>query len=174
MTARIGEVFEAFEYLYAKLLDRSFAKSAGFEHYSESELLPLVRAYLLGYFEDIEPELTSSLPGCSTKYGRIDFRVGDVAVELAVRSSGVRRKRALCADENQTEVRKLLRWPGQGLLVLYDFGSPPLSDDDLERYRTLPKLGRGQWATSSFQLAYFYRAGRPRAPTVIAKRIRAS
>lgn len=175
MAVGVDEVVEAFEYLYENLFDRAYAKSAGFEHYSERELLHIVRAYLLGYFwGEMQAELTSSLPGAGTGQGRIDFVVANVAVELAVRRSGVRGKRSLCAAENETEVMKLLRWNGPGVLVLFDFGAPPLEAKDLARYRELPSLGSGNWATSSFQVAYFHRTGRPRRPQVERLRIRSA
>lgn len=171
MGTGVGNVVEAFEFLYGKLLDRDFAKSAGFENYRESDLLHIVRAYLLGYFWKVDPELSSSLPGCSSKVGRIDFCVGDVAIELAVRARGGH-KSALCAPANRTEVKKLLRWEGQGVLILFDFGAPPLSETDLNKYRDLPSLGKGKWRTSAFRLAYFHREGRPRKPARIEKTIR--
>lgn len=174
MAVGVDEVVEAFRYLYENLLDRDYAKSAGFEHYSESELLHIVRAFLLGYFwDDMRAELASSLPGAATGAGRIDFVVGKVAVELAVRRNGSRGKRALCARENVTEVKKLMRWDGPGVLVLYDFGAPPLSQADLAAYRELPSLGSGNWRTSSWQVAYFRRVGRPRKPELTRLRVRA-
>lgn len=173
MAVGVNEVVDAFQYLYENLLNRAYAKSAGFEHYSESELLHIVRAYLLGYFwDDMQAELATSLPGAPTRSGRIDFVVGNVAVELAVRPKSATSKRALCADENVTEVKKLLMWKGPSLLILFDFSAPPILAD-LAKYRDLPSLGRGGWVTSSFQVAYFYRVGRPRQPQVERLRIRA-
>lgn len=175
MGVGVDEVVVAFEYLYENLLNREYAKSAGFEDYSERELHHIVRAFLLGYFwDDMRSELASSLPGASTGVGRIDFVVGKVAVELAVRKRGSRGKRKLCAAENETEVKKLLRWKGPGLLVLYDFSAPSLTMADLARYRTLPTLGSGNWHTSSFQVAYFHREGRPREPKITRLRIRSA
>jgi hypothetical protein len=157
MRIAINEVVDAFGVLFVNLLNRDFAKSAGFEHYSESELLHIVRAFLLGWFGKVEPEIASSLPGCVSSSGRIDFRVGDVAVELAVRKYGDKHKRKLCAKENETEVKKLLRHNGPSLLVLFDFSRTHLSGEDLEEYRVLPSLGRGNWRTSAFHVVYFHR-----------------
>lgn len=172
MGVGVGEVVEAFQYFFDSILSRTYAKSVRFEHYNENQLLPLVRSYLLGYFwDDMKAELASSLPGRATKSGRIDFVVGDIAVELAVRPRGARGKRALCAAENETEVKKLLRWPGPGVLILFDFGRSLMTEEDLKAYRVLPSLGKGRWTTSSFQLAYLHQTTRPRGTSVVRKRV---
>lgn len=166
----ISEIVEAFEYLYENLLDKEYAKSTGYAHYNESELLPLVRAYLLGYFHgDMQAEQWSSLPGCKTAYGRIDFLIGKVAVELAVRRKGGP-KSCLRPHHNRTEVRKLLRWKGRAILILFDFDDNHFDVADIKDYRHI-SLGKGNWKTSGFNIAYFYRSGRPRSHVTIRRRV---
>jgi hypothetical protein len=89
MTVTIKSVNEAFEFLFSALVDKKFTKTLRLDEWSERELLPLVRTFLLGYFgESIVPEAISSLPGSLTGNGRIDFIVDNVAVELAVNNRG--------------------------------------------------------------------------------------
>jgi hypothetical protein len=173
MPATVEEVVEAFEYLYTNLLDPAYARSTNYAFYKEQQLLPLTRAFLLGYFADeMQAEHWSTLPGCDTKYGRIDFVVGGVAVELAVRKRG-KAKSSLKPKVNQTEVKKLLCWPGKAVLILFDFDDNPLDVDDIKEYRELPSLGKGRWKKSPFNVAYFYRSGKPREVTLLRRRVRA-
>lgn len=69
---------------------------------NERRLLPLVRAYLLGYFGQVAPEARSLLPGSLTGIGSIDFLVGNVA--MAVRRP-MDPKRALSDIHNSTEIK---------------------------------------------------------------------
>lgn len=46
----VSQVVEAFELLYTGLRDSSFRKSLPLDKWSEKQLLPLVRTFLLGYF----------------------------------------------------------------------------------------------------------------------------
>lgn len=161
MTVSIVDVVDAFEYLYEKLLDPRFAKTGRFEDYYERDLLPLVRTYLLGRFDDVEAEVAGSLPTSRSRWGRIDFRVGDIAVEFAVSPKWSPSKYRVTADTNNTELQKLLRWQGPAVLVLFDFSSKRLCDADLDAFRVLPRMGRGNWRRSPCHVAYFCREGRP-------------
>jgi hypothetical protein len=173
MGLSVQQVVEAFEYFYANLLDPSYARSTHYHHYNEQDLLPLTRAFLLGYFvEEMKAEHWSTLPGCLTRYGRIDFVVGGVAVELAVRRRGGA-KSLLRPATNATEVKKLLCWNGRAVLILFDFDDSHLDVDDIKEYRKLPAMGKGPWKKTPFNVAYFFRAGRPRQCDVIRRRIRA-
>jgi hypothetical protein len=156
MAVAVKDVVSAFVVFYDGLFDREFRKSYRFHEYSERELLPLVRMFLLGWFGSVAPELKSKLPGCLTGQGRIDFVVGDIAVEFAVRRPSDR-KTALSEVTNSTEIKKLLQFDGRAVLVLFDLSATPFDRDDLARYRDWPSLGRGNHKRSAFNVAYFYR-----------------
>ncbi len=156
MTASIKSAHEAFEYLFVKLNDRDFSKSLGFEEWGERNLLPLVRTYLLGYFgESVFAEVASKLPGSYSGIGKIDFFIDDVAVEFAVRKSSESKSKVL-KTVNETEVKKLLKYPGKSLLVLFDFSQNHLDSDELDIFRELPSLGQGNHNKYPFQISYFY------------------
>lgn len=107
MMQGVSSVVEAFDYLYKKLLDRDFRKTFDFHTYGERDLLPLVRTFLLGWFGDqVRAEVECKLPGAN--FGRLDFVIGGVAVEFAVRRPSGRRA-ALSRYVNATEVKKLLK-----------------------------------------------------------------
>jgi hypothetical protein len=143
MAVPVKTVVKAFNLLYSNLLSRDFGKSLRFHHKGESDLLPLVRTFLLGYFEeDLIPEAKSKLPGSPSGNGRIDFIVGDVAVEFAVRKPK-QSKTNLSHVTNSSEVKKLMKHDGKALLVLFDFSKKPFSEYDIERYREWPSLGKG-------------------------------
>jgi hypothetical protein len=156
MAVAVKDIVDAFEVLYDSLFDRDFRKSYRFHEYSERELLPLVRMFLLGWFGGVAPELQSKLAGCLTGQGRIDFLVDNIAVEFAVRRPRDR-KAALSQVTNATEVKKLLQFDGRAVLVLFDLSASPYDHDDLARYRDWPSLGRGNHKRSAFNVAYFYR-----------------
>jgi hypothetical protein len=156
MAVAVRDIVNAFEVLYDGLFEREFRKSYRFHEYSERELLPLVRMFLLGWFGSVAPELKSKLPGCLTGQGRIDFVVGGIAIEFAVRRPR-ERKAALSEVTNSTEVKKLLQFDGRALLVLFDLSASPFDRQDLARYREWPSLGRGNHRRSAFNVAYFYR-----------------
>lgn len=90
MSVTVKGIVEAFEVLYDALFDGNFRKTYRFHEFSERELLPLVRMFLLGWFGSVAPELQSKLLGCLTGQGRIDFVLGNIAVEFAVRRPRVR------------------------------------------------------------------------------------
>jgi hypothetical protein len=111
----------------------------------------------LGYFgESIVPEAKAQLPGALTGLGRVDYLIGDVAVELAVRSRG-KAKANVSASVNTSEVKKLMKHDGRALLVLLDFSDTPATDGDISRFRDWPSLGKGNHKKSSFNVAYFYK-----------------
>ena len=174
MGVGIGNTAEAFDLLYRSLWQRDFRKSVDLHKHPERKLLPLVRTFLLGYFgESLVPEASSVLPGSLSGYGRIDFLVGDVAVEFVVRRPSASRH-VISPDANITEVKKLLKHDGHALLVIYDFSLSPLTAEDLEGFRELPSLGRGRHVKSPFNLAYYYRErSRPIRTGVVRKNIQA-
>lgn len=162
MRVTIEQVIGAFDLLYENIHDRAFRKTLRLDTWSERELLPLVRSFLLGYFKTCAPEVKVRLPGSASGHGYVDFQIGPVAVELAVRRPG-HKKTWLSAAFNTTEIKKLMMHSGPALLVLYDFSRHPFSDDELARYREYPSLGKGKFNRSGFNLVYFYlQSGRGR------------
>ncbi len=123
---------------------------------NEKELLPLIRYYLLGYFDRLEPEQKIKIT--RTKNGQIDFIIDGVAVEFAVKNSNYNRS-ILNKNTNQDEVKKLMRYNGKSLLVLFDFSKN--TDDEiverkLEEYGDRPSLGQGNYHKYPFNVVYFY------------------
>ncbi len=155
MATTVKAVVEAFELLYTSLHSRGYRKSLNLHGCGERELLPVVRSFLLGYFGEITPELMCQLPGSATGTGRIDFCVGGVAVEFAVRKP-MGSKSKLSAVTNSTELKKLLKYDGKALLVLFDFSKDHFEEEQLERFRDWPSLGQGNHKYSAFNVAYFY------------------
>lgn len=141
MRVTIAQVVDAFDLLYSNITNRDFRKTLELDRWSERELLPLVRAFLLGYFRVCAPEVKVRLPGGKSGHGYIDFKIGNVAVELAVRRPGDRNS-PLSAAFNTTEIKKLMMHPGPSVLILYDFSRHPFEEYELERYRQYPTLGR--------------------------------
>lgn len=172
MRVTIGQVREAFGLLYESIHDREFRKTLRLNEWSEKELLPLVRTFLLGYFGHCYPEVSVRLQSASSGWGRIDFQIGDVAVEFAVRRP-LDRKGPLSSKVNTTEAIKLMMYDGPALLVLFDFSMHPFSDADIERFRDYPSLGRGNFKRSAFNVAYYYiKSARPREYGATCKNIR--
>lgn len=155
MSVSVGEVVNSFSYLYASLWRKEFTKTLRPGEYSERELLPLLRFYLLGWFGDkVSPEVPGILPGALRGSGRLDFLIGDVAVEFAVR----RRDDRACTlrpEYQATEVKKLLKYDGKGVLILFDLSYSPLTLSVIREYRSLPAMGNH--IKTSFHVAYFYR-----------------
>lgn len=156
MAVSIREVREAFGLYFEALNDRLFRKTQKLNEFSEQQLHPLVRSFLLGYFGAVAPEVAASLPSSLTGRGRIDYVIGDVAVEFAVRRPRAS-KSTLSQVTNATEVAKLVKWDGLALLVLYDFSRAPYSAEEIASYRKWQSLGRGNHKKSPFNVAYFYR-----------------
>lgn len=155
MSVSVSEVVNSFSYLYSSLWRKEFTKTLRPGEYSERELLPLLRFYLLGRFGDkVSPEVRAILPGALRGSGRLDFMIGDVAVEFAVR----RRNDRACSlrpEYQTTEVKKLLKYDGKGVLILFDLSYPPLKLSVIREYRSLSAMGNHM--KTSFHVAYFYR-----------------
>ena len=128
MATTITEVTECFEYLFSSLYRKAFVNPLRLNECNERELLPLVRCYLLGGFADsLSPEVRGKLPGSLSGHGYIDFVIDDVAVEFAVREPGAARS-TLSASVISTEVKKLMKYDGKALLVLFDFSDTPYTE----------------------------------------------
>lgn len=158
MGTTVKEVARAFHVLYEGLRDSAFTKSLRLNECTERELLPLVRTFLLGWFGQgrVAPEIMSALPGRATRFGRLDFLVDGVAVELAVRcKDGLRSN--LSAAVNADEVKKLMKYDGLAVLVLLDFTDDPLGDEAIEKFRDWPSLGKGPHKKSPFNVSHHYR-----------------
>ena len=173
MAVTVAEVTDAFGLLFDSLLDREFSKTLRLHECCEQELLPLVRMFLLGYFgKSIVPEARAVLPGSLSGYGRLDFRIDNVAVELAVRRPNARAS-SLSSYVNSGEVKKLMKHDGLAVLVLFDFSSDPYDAEGIESFRDWPSLGKGPHKKSPFNVAYYYISSRkPRETDVIRKNIR--
>lgn len=157
----VSQVIAAFELLYAGLRNREFRKSLPLHEWSERQLLPLVRTFLLGYFgPKARPEHSTVLPNGLSGMGRIDFLVYGVAVEFAVRRPYYP-KSDLLPKKNKTEILKLMTHPGRGVLVLFDFSKDALSSDELGSYRQVWSLVQEEHPRSAFSIAYFSLANDP-------------
>jgi hypothetical protein len=155
MSITIKQVREAFQLLYESMHNREFRKTLDLRKWSEAELLPLVRSFLLGYFGHCYPEVSVRLNNGVSGWGRIDFQIGEVAVEFAVRRPGDR-KGPLSSKVNTTEMIKLMMYQGPAVLVLFDFSKSPFEERDIESFREYPSLGRGNFHRSPFNVAYYY------------------
>ncbi|NEH19183.1 hypothetical protein GQQ13_11930 [Pantoea agglomerans] len=156
MATTITSVTKSFEYFFNSLYRTEFVKTLRLNECSERELLPLVRCYLLGCFsDDVSPEVQGKLPGSITGNGYIDFVIDDVAVEFAVRKPTAA-KSTVSATVNSTEMKKLMKYDGKALLVLFYFSTTPYSEAQIEAFRDWPSLGKGNHKKSAFNVAYFY------------------
>ena len=163
MAPTIKHIREGFGQLFESMLDRNFRKTLAFSHWGERRLLPLVRTFLLGrYGQIIEVEVDCHLPSTSTGRGRLDFVVGGVAVELAVRKQDSN-KASLSQYVNQTEIAKMMRHEGKAILVLFDFSDSPYTAEELKSYRNALSLGKGNHKKAPFNLAYFHVVARSEA-----------
>ncbi|EDE7185582.1 hypothetical protein BXO55_02545 [Salmonella enterica subsp. enterica serovar Enteritidis] len=173
MSTSVRDVVSSFDYLFSSLYRREFVKTLRLNECNERELLPLVRCYLLGWFGDnLTPEVQAQLPGTLTGNGYIDFVIDDVAVEFAVRRPDAP-KATLSAYVNTTEMKKLMKYDGKALLVLFDFSTTPFTEQQIEAFRDWPSLGQGNHKKSAFNVAYFYvKKRRPLTSGKIIKNIR--
>lgn len=150
------QVIDAFYRLYHAYHNNRFTKTLNFNQKTERELLPLVRNYLLGYFDHLEPE---AIVQVTTNYeGRFDFLIDNVAVELALKSA-TKGTHNLKAKNNVNEVKKLIRYSGHSLMVLFDFKGSITDKEVIEilrEYRNIPSLGSGNYHKYPFTVAYFY------------------
>lgn len=170
MNPTVMEVRAAFQLLYDAFHNSSFRKSRGFNSWGESDLLPLVRTFLLGYFGMFEPESAAKLPGSLSKFGRFDFKIGTTAIEFAVRKPKQGRS-PVSASVNATEAKKLLKHDGLSILVLFDFSKAPLTEEQVSAFRQWPSLGRGNHKISAFNVLYFHLED-GKTPFCITKNIR--
>ncbi|MGC4014374.1 MAG: hypothetical protein QM755_07645 [Luteolibacter sp.] len=160
MPVTIDSVVEAFDLLFWSIQRKEFSKTLRLHEYSERELLPLVRTFLLGFFgESLVPEAKSKLPGSLSGNGRLDFLIGNVAVEFAVRKPTSARSN-LSATVNSSEIKKLMKHEGLAVLVLFDFSQSPFTEDQIEAFRDWPSLGKGNHKKSPFNVVYFYNRSR--------------
>ena len=156
MAVTLKEVAEAFEHLFETMHDPGFRKSIDLKVLKEHELLRYVRFFLLGWFrrDAVDAETEVSFPWTESGTGRVDFFVGDVAIELAVRNGNQPRSNLL-DTVNAPEVIKLMKHDGLAMLVLFDFSLSPLTDEDLERFRDVPSPGQGNHKRTPFHVYYF-------------------
>ncbi len=173
MATTVKKIVDAFELFFDSIHSKDFSKTLKLHEYTERELLPLVRTFLLGYFgESLVPEAKAVLPGSLSGNGRVDFLIDGVAVELAVRARDAA-KSTVSATVNSSEVRKLMKHDGQAVLVLLDFSKSPHSEESIESFRDWPSLGKGNHKKSPFNVAYFYvERWKPITTSVIRKNIR--
>jgi hypothetical protein len=169
----ISQVRTAFQLLYDSIHNREFRKTLRLNYWSERELLPAVRTFLLGYFGHCYPEVEVRLAGSSTGWGRVDFLIGDVAVEFAVRrpEDG---KTPLSHRTSSTEIKKLMQYSGPALYVLYDFSANPVTEEYLDQeFKRKINFGRGRRSLYPFNVAYYYiESARRREYRNICKNIR--
>lgn len=170
MAVSVKQATKAFELLYAGLLSKKFSKTLKFKDWGEQNLLPLVRVFLLGYFgESIVPEAKSRLPGSLSGYGKIDFMIDQLAVEFIVRKPNAKK---ISQTDTDPEVKKLMKYDGLSLLVIYDFSRSPMSLEKIDELREIPSLGRGPHKKSAFNVAYYYiKSKKPIEGAVMTKRI---
>ncbi|WP_234637010.1 hypothetical protein [Delftia tsuruhatensis] len=172
MAVTVKKVIEAFDLLFSSMHRKEFCKSLRLRDFTERELQPLVRTFLLGYFgESLVPEAAAVLPGSLSGTGRVDYLIGNVAVELAVRNKG-KAKSTISSSVNTNEVKKLMKHDGLAVLVLLDFSDSPASDEEISRFREWPSLGRGNHRKSPFNIAYFHKEQKSLELACIKKNIR--
>jgi hypothetical protein len=110
------------------------------------------------------------MPGKSSP--RIDFLIGNTAVEFAVRRPW-QSKAPLSDRVNSDEIKKLMLHDGLSVLILYDFSRYPLEEEDIERFREWPSLGKGNFRKSAFNVSYhFIKSPNPLVVGNIRKNIR--
>ncbi len=173
MAITVKEVVEAFDLLFSALHRKEFTKTLCLNELGERELLPLVRTFLLGYFgESLVPEAKTKLPGTLTGEGYVDFLIDNVAVEFAVRKPSAS-KSNVSATVNSVEIKKLMKYDGLAVLILFDFSRTPYTEEQIERFRDWPSLGKGNHKKSAFNVAYFHiEKLRPKTLGLFIKNIR--
>jgi hypothetical protein len=174
--ATVTEVVEAFKLFYGAALRRDFSKSLYYVDWNERDILPSLRLFLLGYFGNtVKPESRGNGFRGKSKHRKVDFLVGGIAVEVAVRAASDSSSK-LSAATNRAEIQKLIRHRGKSLLVLLDFSRSPLSPEALEKYKSFnfTKTSQGKYSRSPYNVAYFARRrfGRTRKIVVETQNIR--
>ncbi|MFZ7130017.1 hypothetical protein [Avibacterium avium] len=154
MATTLAEVIEAFDNLFTEIHNHNFVKTLRFNEKTEKELLPLIRFYLLGYFNNLEAE--SHIEFEPEQSGRIDFIIDNVAVEFVAKTSK-QANSVLSRNTNEKEIKKVMSYNGLSLIVLYNFTSA-VSDEYvskvLEEYRRLPATNNKE--KYPFNVIYFY------------------
>lgn len=150
------DVIKCFGILFESLQNKNFAKTFDFTEWNEQELLPLVRAFLLGYFGSVEPEVKAILPSAPTGHGRIDFIVGATAIEFAVRNASA--GKAVIKDYSvRDEMQKLMKYEGLSFLVIFDFSNDHLIEEDIENMKKFAHiLLHKNHKISTFHILYFF------------------
>lgn len=156
----VKEITNCFELLFRSFHTPQFTKTQQLTYWTERRLLPLVRVGLLCYFgKSALPEMEVTTPWTLSKKSRIDFCVGDAAIEFAVRNPG-KSYTNVSAVANSSEVKKLLKWrKGKSVLVLFDFSESPFTRDELQWYREHPTFGKGNHRKNAYTVIYFHVAG---------------
>ena len=102
------------------------------------------------------PEVEVKTSWTKSGKSRIDFCVGDTAIEFAVRNPG-KSYTNVSASTNTSEIKKLISWDkGKSVLVLYDFSDKPFSREDLQWYREHPSFGSGNRKKNAYTVLYFF------------------
>jgi hypothetical protein len=166
----IKQVKEACYLLYETILIPQFTKSYGLIWWSQRDVLLLIRFFLLGYFQSLEPEAASRYPVSQTGCDKVDFLINGIAVEFAIRTleGG---STEVSASSSMDALTKLMKHIGPAVLVVFDFSHAPYTSEQLESYRGLPSLGKGHHSKYPFSVLYYYK-DKKGAPQVIRKNIR--
>ena len=151
----VDSIATAFAHLYSGLQQRRLTKAKKMSGWNEQKLLPLVRFYLFGRFGTIlQPEFQISTCSTQKTKGRLDFLIGKVAVEFAVRNDGKGRGN-VSSRMNRPEVRKLSYYPGKSVLVLFDFSTQPYSRRELNEFRRMKPFIDPLGKPSAFNVLYY-------------------
>ena len=150
----VAEIRRASVDFFEMTLDASFSKSLQLNKAGERRLLPIYGAFLAGRFGDVEREIEGRK---RDGIGRIDFCIGGVALELAVRKPKDSRT-TLSTTVNTDEVHKLLWYDGTAVLVLLDYSRSPFEEANLNAFRSWPSLGKGNRNLTPFNVVYCYRS----------------
>ncbi|HEV2187439.1 MAG TPA: hypothetical protein VGR70_09540, partial [Stellaceae bacterium] len=112
-------------------------------------------------FGDVSPESIAKMP--LQKQGRVDFLLGNTAIEFAVKVDSDPKYKLLpgSPNGNSAEVHKLTKHKGKSILVLFDFSRKRSLDDDelYDRYAS-HSLGKGNHGRTAYEIMYFYRDNR--------------
>jgi hypothetical protein len=158
----VKSVQEAFSDFHYWVRQPMFQKGRQFHSFKESELLPLIRFFLLGHFRMAVPEHRTKVEILPDPEGTgyFDFFVPGAVIEVATRAPG-EGKSKLTAYTNRSERRKLAQrsthWTVKsGVLVLLDFTATPLEDEILEEYRSRKHIGAPGAPLRNFSVLYYY------------------
>jgi hypothetical protein len=153
MSISIKKIGDECEFFFSKSNDRRFLKTWRIADWGERDgILPALKWYLAGCFGNaVYPEENVSKDNLS----RVDFLIGDVAVEVAVRTSKSK-KYPLSNSANASEIKKLVKYNGPSLLILFDYSKAPFVESEIENFRDWPSLGKGNHNRSPFSVIYYY------------------